>query len=119
MTEVNPPVKFKISPRIMAASVGLKGPYSDWGKGLMRLKAWMDGKRILAVGRPLALLYDNPTETPSAELRSEACFGVSKPFESEGTFSFKEFQECHVAETRHEGPPEMYTRTMGLSSNAS
>jgi len=106
-------VRFTVAPRILAASVQLKGSYSKWGMGLMELKAWMDRRNVKPAGRPFALFYDNPLETPAEVLRSEACYPVAKPFKSEGRFRFKEFSECQVAETTHSGPPEEFTKTYG------
>ncbi len=80
---------------------------------MMELKAWLDRRGIRTAGRRFALFYDNPTERGAAELRSEACFPVTEPFRSEGRFAFREFPECRVAETRHEGPPQEFTRTYG------
>lgn len=79
----------------------------------MELVAWMKGKRIAPASNPSALYYDNPTETPAAQLRNEACVPVPRPFSPEGKFKLKEFPKCLVAETKHEGPPEEYTRTYG------
>lgn len=110
---MNPEVRFTHSSRILAATLELKGPYDSWGRGLMELKAWMERTGISQSGGPFALFYDNPTETPAAQLRSEACIPVSKPFKSEGLFKFKVFPECEVAETKHDGSPDTYTSTYG------
>ncbi len=107
------PLLIRYSPHILATSLQFKGPYSQWGKGLMELKSWMEKRGLKASGRPFALFYDNPIETPKNELRSEACFPVAARFASEGRFTFKEFPECTVAEMRHPGPPEEYTRNYG------
>ncbi len=110
---MKPDIRFSTAPKILAASMELTGPYADWGKGLMELKAWLYSKGIATAGEPFALCYDNPTETPAPQLKSEACFPVAIPFEPEGIVRFKEFPECHAAETRHRGRPEEHTSTYG------
>lgn len=80
---------------------------------MLELKAWLDERRISQSGDPFALFYDNPTEVAEPELRCEACIPVTKAFRSEGRFRFKEFPECQVAETAHEGEPEEYASTYG------
>ena len=107
------PVKFSKAKKILAASVELRGSYALLGSGMLELKAWLDERGISQSGNPFALFYDNPTEVPESQLRSEACIPVAKAFLSEGRFSFKEFPECRVAETTHEGKPEEYASTYG------
>jgi len=77
------------------------------------LKNWIDSKGMEQSGYPFCLYYDNPSETPVLQLRSEACIPVGKPFEPEGQFKMKQFPETQVAETRHQGPPEEFAKTYG------
>jgi DNA gyrase inhibitor GyrI len=95
------------------ASLEMRGPYEGVGRGMVELKQWMDSHGIKPSGKPFALFYDNPTETAAAELRSEACIPVSGPFEAQGRFKSKHWAGGTVAETKHRGPPEDYTRTYG------
>jgi effector-binding domain-containing protein len=108
-----PEVKFIIAPKLIVASLERKGSYSTIGESMRDLKAWIDSKGIEQAGYPFCLFYDNPTETPEAELRSESCIPVAKAFQSEGNYLMKEFGEAQVAETRHQGPPEEFTKTYG------
>lgn len=108
-----PEVKFTTAPKIIVASVERKGSYSTIGESMRDLKTWIDSKGIEQAGYPFCLFYDNPTEKAEAELRSEACIPVAKAFQSEGNFMMKEFGEAQVAETRHEGPPEEFSKTYG------
>jgi len=80
---------------------------------MRRLKTWIDLKGMEQSGYPFCLYYDNPSETPALQLRSEACIPVGKTFESEGQFKMKQFPESQVAETRHVGPPEEFAKTYG------
>jgi DNA gyrase inhibitor GyrI len=108
-----PEVKFTTAPKIIVASVERKGSYSTIGESMRDLKTWIDSRGIEQAGYPFCLFYDNPTETPEAELRSEACIPVAKAFQSEGNFLMKEFGEAQVAETRPQGPPEEFSKTYG------
>jgi len=108
-----PQVKFTTAHKMLVASAARKGPYSRIGETMQSLKRWMDSKGIEEVGYPFCLFYDNPSETPAEELRSEACIPVAKPFDPEGEFVIKEFPETQAAETRHEGPPEQFGLTYG------
>jgi effector-binding domain-containing protein len=108
-----PEIKFTTAARLTVASVERKGPYSGIGETMRRLKSWIDSKGMEQAGYPFCLFYDNPSETPEAELRSEACIPVVKAFQSEGEYQMKEFPEAQVAETRHAGPPEEFAKTYG------
>jgi DNA gyrase inhibitor GyrI len=110
---VVPEMRFTRSRRLIVVSLFRKGSYSGTGEAMSKLKHWMDSKGMEPAGPPFCLFYDNPTETPEAELRSEACIPVVEPFESEGEFVMKDLPEVEVAETRHEGPPEKFAMTYG------
>lgn len=109
----SPEVKFTSAPRMVVAYLERRGAYSGIGETMRELKKWIDSKGIEQSGYPFCLFYDNPTEIPEAELRSEACIPVGKAFDPEGDFRVKELGETQVAETRHEGPPEEFARTYG------
>lgn len=109
----SPEVKFATAPKMVVAYVERKGAYSGIGEDMQRLKGWIDSKGIEQAGYPLCQYFDNPEETPAAELRSEACIPVRKEFLPDGEFKAKELAEAHVAETRHTGPPEEFARTYG------
>ena len=80
---------------------------------MQRLKGWIDAKGIEQAGYPFCLFYDNPTEIPEGELKSEACIPVGSSFQAEGEVTQKEFAEAQVAETRNPGPPEEFAKTYG------
>jgi DNA gyrase inhibitor GyrI len=98
---------------MVVAYLERKGAYSGIGEDMVKVKAWIDSKGIEQSGYPFCLFYDNPSETPTAQLRSEACIPVAKVFDSEGVYRFKEIAEAQVAETRHRGPPEEFAMTYG------
>ena len=108
-----PEVKFATAPKMIVASVEWKGAYSQIGGAMRELKNWIDSKGIEQSGYPFCLYYDNPSETPVEELRSEACIPVTAPFQPSGKFKLKSFEEAEVAETKHEGPPENFGMTYG------
>jgi DNA gyrase inhibitor GyrI len=105
--------EFSLSPGIFVAYVEHSGSYSGIGAPMRELKAWIDSKGIEQSGYPFCLFYDNPSETPEKDLRSEACIPVSKPFTGEGKFRAKGLEQVNVAETRHEGPGETFAMTYG------
>ncbi len=106
-------MKFTDSPKLIVATVAMRGSYFRIGDTMKRLKDWIDSKGIEQAGYPFCMFYDNPTETRESDLRSEACIPVEKPFEPEGEFKMKELGETPVAETRHQGPPEEFAKTYG------
>jgi effector-binding domain-containing protein len=108
-----PEVKFTRAPKMIVASIEMRGSYSRIGEAMKRLKDWIDSQGIEQAGYHFCLFYDNPSEKVEAELRSEACIPVEKPFEPEGEFRMKELAETPVAETRHEGPPAEFAKTYG------
>jgi len=95
------------------AFVELTGPYESWGKGLMELKGWLESQKVRVIGKPIGLFYDNPTETPSNELKSDACFPIDGPLQPTGKFQIKDLPPGEIAVTRHNGPPDQYTGTYG------
>jgi len=101
------------SPKVTVAYLELRGPYAGVGEAMKSLKAWIDAKGVEQSGYPFCLFYDNPLETPEAELRSEACIPVSGSFRPEGEVRVKELDETEVAETRHSGLPDDFHRTYG------
>jgi DNA gyrase inhibitor GyrI len=108
-----PEVKFGTAPKVLVAYLERRGPYSGIGETMRTLKDWIDSEGIEQAGYPFCVFFDNPTETPESELRSEACIPVVKAFEPEEGIRIKEFEEVQVAETRHEGPPEEFAKTYG------
>ncbi len=108
-----PEMRFSVAGRMTVASVAHTGTYSSIGRDMLELKAWIDSHRIGQAGYPFCLFFDNPSETPESELRSEACIPVSNPFKQDGRFLMKELPEVNVAETRHRGPPERFGMTYG------
>lgn len=103
-----------VSPKIFFASIKRKGPYSGVFDSIRELKNWIDSQGIEQAGYPFCLFYDNPLEKDALELRSEVCIPVEKLFEPEGNVESKEMPETTVAETRHQGPAEDFSKTYGL-----
>ena len=108
-----PEVQFKSAKKMTVAYVERRGPYSGVGEAMRNLKRWIDSKGIEQAGYPFCMFYDNPSETPQAELRSEACIPVGKEFVPEGEVKLKALDEVATAETRHLGPPEDFAKTYG------
>src|SRR5208283_4707348 len=106
-------LKFEKAPQTKVAYVQLIGPYENWGNGLVELKEWLKSQQVQIVGKPIALFYDNPTETPSAKLRSDACFPIQGDVRPAGKFQIKDLPAGEIAVTKHNGSPEEYTSTYG------
>ena len=109
----SPEVKFATSPPMRVAFVERRGSYSGIREEMLRLKNWIDSKGIEQAGYPFCQYFDNPGETPAAELKSEACIPVRGGFQPEAEFRMKELGEAPVAETRHTGRPEEFAKTYG------
>jgi AraC family transcriptional regulator len=101
------------APKVTVASAEHRGAYGSIGATMKELTDWLDSRGIQRSGDPFCMFYDNPTETPEQELRSEACVPVSSSFTPEGRFRLKELPQVEVAETRHTGPPEQFAVTYG------
>lgn len=108
-----PEVRFATAPKLVVAYIELKGDYAKVGDAMRDLKSWIDSKGVEQSGYPFCMFYDNPTETPEKDLRSEACIPVSKAFDPDDSHKVKELPEVQVAETRHSGHPEEFTKTYG------
>jgi len=106
-------VKFEKVPTTLVECVRLTGPYENWGRGLIELKAWVEMKGVKITGPPIGLFYDNPLETPREKLRSEACLPIATTITAEAKFETKDLPGGDVATTTHTGPPEEYTKTYG------
>ena len=106
-------MRFATAPRLIVAYLEVRGPYSNIGGTMRKLKAWIDLKGIEQAGYPFCMFYDNPSETSEEELRSEACIPVGKKFVPEGEYKMKELGAAQVAETRHQGRPEDFSSTYG------
>ena len=98
---------------MVAACMERRGAYAGVGESMRSLKRWMDSRGVTQAGDPFCLFYDNPSETPAADLRSEACIPVAGEFRPEGDYKLKVFDATEVAETRHLGPPEEFAKTYG------
>jgi len=112
----SPEVSFTTAKKMVVAYVERRGSYAGIGESMRRLKAWIDTKGIEQAGYPFCMFYDNPSETPEAELRSEACIPVGTESTPEGEFKLKTLGDVSAAETRHQGRPEDFARTTGPSS---
>ena len=98
---------------VQVAYIELRGPYENFGRGLMDLVSWLERKRVRVAGPPIGLYYDNPTETPPEKLRAEACVPIYGDVRPEGPYKVKVLSGGLVAVTVHQGPPQEYTRTYG------
>jgi len=108
-----PETKFSVARKMVVACVTHSGAYESIGDDMSGLKAWIDSKGIRQSGYPFCLFFDNPSETPVGQLRSEACIPVITKFEPEGKFRSKVLEEVRVAETRHRGPSSQFAATYG------
>lgn len=109
----SPEVRFTTAPKVTVAFIERKGSYSGIGEDMTRLKDWVESEGGEQAGDPFCQYFDNPGETPEAELRSEACIPVRRGLRPEGEFKTKELGETKVAETEHTGRPEDFGQTYG------
>ena len=110
---MDPEDSFSTAQKVHASALRHRGEYSRIGDTMERLVEWAQARGVEDAGSPYCLYYDNPVETPADRLRSEACIPVRREFWPEGEVLAKELPEVEVAETRHAGPPEEFSKTYG------
>lgn len=72
-------------PDYHVAQVRHVGPYHEIGPVFGRLAAWAGPKGLIGPGAQfLGIYHDDPSNTPEAELRSDACLVVPKGTEVDG-----------------------------------
>jgi len=91
---------------VQVAYIELRGPYENFGRGLMDLVSWLERKRVRVAGPPIGLYYDNPTETPPEKLRAEACVPIYGDVRPEGPYKVKVLSGGLVAVTAHTAAKE-------------
>ena len=106
-------LKFEKAPQTKVAYVQLIGRYENWGQGPYGIERLAQKSASEIAGKPIAIFYDNPTETPPAKLRSDACFPIQGDVQPTSKFQIKDLPAGEIAVTRHVGPAEEYTRTYG------
>lgn len=90
-----------------------KGAYSGVRGAMTELDGWVRGSGAAQAGFPFCVFFDNPFETPEAELRSAVCIPVRGELRPEGEYEVRDLSPVDVAETKHEGPPEKFGETYG------
>lgn len=108
-----PEARFVREPKKTVAYIELKGPYSGAGRAMAELWRWVESAGAETAGDPFCMFFDNPSETPEAELRSAVCVPIRGDVAPDGRFQVRELPEADAAETRHVGPPEEFGRTYG------
>jgi AraC family transcriptional regulator len=66
-------------PRMRLACIRHVGPYQEIGGAFGRLGEWSQTARVPA-GKGIGIYWDDPRETPEAELKSDACLVVPDDF---------------------------------------
>jgi AraC family transcriptional regulator len=69
-------VEIRTMPEMRTAAVHHVGPYPEIGKAFGRAAAWAREKGIPFEANFIGIYYDDPSRTPPAELRSDACVRV-------------------------------------------
>jgi AraC family transcriptional regulator len=93
------------SPAIRVAALSHRGDYMAIGSTFERLAAMAAGQGLLGPGvRWFGIYYDDPSATPSAALRSDACVSVPEGWSPSGDLELREIHGGRYATTLHVGP---------------
>jgi AraC family transcriptional regulator len=93
------------SPAIRAAALPHRGDYMAIGSTFERLTAMAAAQGLLGPGtRWFGIYYDDPSATPSAALRSDACVSVPDGWSPSGDLELREIRGGRYATTVHVGP---------------
>jgi AraC family transcriptional regulator len=79
------------------------GPYWQIGGTFDKLSAWITSEEITPAGPLLAIYHDDPSSTPQAELKSDACVIVDPAF-SNTEVAIAKLPGGKYAVTTHVGP---------------
>ncbi len=91
---------------MVVASIAKVGPYSDAGKALSELMAWMEKGKITPAGGPFAVYLDDPTKVKPESTRYEVCFPVPAGTKSDKKAGIvvKKVAPLELAVTEYTGP---------------
>lgn len=88
------------------------GPYAEVGSAWGRLCAWAGQHGFFGPNaRFLGASYDDPENTPAAELRYDACITIDRRAETDGEIGVMEVGGGEYAVAVHEGPYEKFMET--------
>jgi len=94
-------------PMTVAFTAG-SGSYEQIAGAFQRLYLWAEQHMLVPTGMPVGVYFDNPLDTPEANLRWELWAPVAEgtaPIEnSEDDFGVKTVDACTVASVMHRGP---------------
>ena len=88
------------------------GPYSEAGQAWQKLMQWAGSKGVLFSGPTmLGVVHDDPSITPAARIRYDACLVMSQSFEAVGEIGEQTISGGTYAVTTHRGPYEKLSET--------
>jgi AraC family transcriptional regulator len=103
-------------PAVRVGVLAHRGPYHKIGAVFQRLSTMAAGRGFFSpTTRAFGIYYDDPSVTPRAALRSEACITVPDDWTPTGNVQLGEIRGGRYAVTSHRGPyPELGSRYMWL-----
>lgn len=98
-------VRIEETPALRLAAVSHTGPYIEVGAAFERLMLWAAGAGALGPdSQMIGVYYDDPSSTPAADLRSDACLTLPDGLAPGGPSRLLEIPGGPRAVLRHVGP---------------
>lgn len=98
-------VEIQDRPAMLLFGMPHQGPYTEIGKTFERLTLWAQGKDLFGPDTKMVGVYfDDPQQTPAADLRSAACFTAPDGFEPDDAVEAVRIAAGPCAVARHVGP---------------
>ena len=98
------------------AGMAKMGPYSDFGKSMMELGAWLTKNKVMPTGMPFGVYYDNPATVKPESTRYEVWIPVPAKTKGDKAVVVKKFGPALIASTMYMGPydklPTVYPNLM-------
>ncbi len=102
-------------PAVKIASVAKMGPYSEVGKDIGDLMAYVQTEKLTQHGAPFAMYFDNPANVKPESARYEVCIPVELEAKNRADkktgFAVKDAPGMMVAVTDHMGPYDQVAPT--------
>ena len=93
---------------VTAASISMKGPYTQITEAFGKLFGWIGEKGLVPSGPPMGVFFNAPGEVPDEqllwEIRSPVAGDVRTSGPDERGLGVKRVDEMQVASTMHRGP---------------
>ncbi len=111
-------VRIEERPRQRVTFMRHVGPYDQVGATWQKFMSWAASRGLFgAMGKPLAVIHDDPEITPTDKLRYDVCIAVDHGFQPEEGVGVQEIAGGQYAVARHRGQyqrlGETYAALMG------